>query len=209
MPVARSRAEHQRAGIVAEQRARDAAEMRERGGDPFAPVVAALIEKRFDEEAARVAEDRHEEEDADADAGNLQALLAEIDLQLVARCAFPRARSPAAATRRSRRMSATARSIVRTLTVQSALGEQPLDDDRIARRRPDVQRAGLLSALVRQPPRRRSDLLARLDRLAQIAPHRIHARRRPRAQSSSCRLRDPPASGSRSPTRLRSPAPPP
>ena len=60
---------HQRPGIVPEQGARDATEMRERGGDPFAPVGAPLIEKRFDEEAPGVAEDRDEQEDANAPAG--------------------------------------------------------------------------------------------------------------------------------------------
>jgi len=44
--------EHQRARIVAEQRAWQAAEMREACRDALAPIVAALIEKRFDEEAA-------------------------------------------------------------------------------------------------------------------------------------------------------------
>src|SRR5439155_4844880 len=44
--------EHQGARIVAEQRPRYAAEMREGRGDALAPIVAALIEKRFDEEAA-------------------------------------------------------------------------------------------------------------------------------------------------------------
>jgi hypothetical protein len=59
--------------------------MREGRRDAFAPIVPALIEKRFDEEAARVAEHRHQEKDPDADAGNLQPFLAEVDLQLVAR----------------------------------------------------------------------------------------------------------------------------
>ena len=51
-------AEHQRARIVAEQGARHAAEMREGRRDAFAPIVTTLIEKRFDEEAAGVAEYR-------------------------------------------------------------------------------------------------------------------------------------------------------
>lgn len=38
----------QRPRVVTENRARHAAEMRERGGDPFAPIVLPLIEKRFD-----------------------------------------------------------------------------------------------------------------------------------------------------------------
>ena len=59
--------------------------MRERGGDPVTPVGAALIQKGFDEEAPRVTEYRNHEEDADAHAGNLQALLTEIDLQLITR----------------------------------------------------------------------------------------------------------------------------
>ena len=81
-------AEHQRACIVAEQRAGHSAEMREGRRDALAPIVAALIEKRFDEEAARVAEHRDQEKDPDAHAGNRQPLLAEVDLQLVARRGF-------------------------------------------------------------------------------------------------------------------------
>jgi len=44
--------EHPRARIVAEQRARHAAEMREGRRDALAPIIAALIEKGFDVKAA-------------------------------------------------------------------------------------------------------------------------------------------------------------
>jgi hypothetical protein len=82
----RSRARSdQWARIVAEQGAWHSAEVRERRGDPLAPVRAALIEKRFDEEASRIAEHRDEEEDSHPHARDQQALLAEVDLQLVAR----------------------------------------------------------------------------------------------------------------------------
>src|SRR5204862_8157444 len=84
-PVA---SEHQRARIVAEQGARHAAEMREGRRDAFAPIVTTLIEKRFDEEAAGVAEYRDQEKNPHADAGDRQPLLAEVDLQLVARRRF-------------------------------------------------------------------------------------------------------------------------
>jgi hypothetical protein len=47
---------HQRACIVAEQRPRDPAEMRECRGNALAPIVTALIEKGFHEEPTRVAE---------------------------------------------------------------------------------------------------------------------------------------------------------
>src|SRR5439155_16794804 len=65
-------------------RPRQSAEMGERRRDALAPIVATLIEKRFDEEAAGVTEHGDQQEDADAHAGNLQSLLTEIDLQLVA-----------------------------------------------------------------------------------------------------------------------------
>ena len=81
-------ADDQRARIVAKQRARHPAEMRERAGDPFAPVILALTEEGFDKEAAGVTEDRDQQEHAHLGAGDRHALLAEIDLQLVARRRF-------------------------------------------------------------------------------------------------------------------------
>src|SRR5207244_5933180 len=70
-------AEHQRARVVAKHRPREAAEMRERPRDPLAPIVAALIEKRFDKEATRVAEHGDQQKDPNAHARDRQALLAE------------------------------------------------------------------------------------------------------------------------------------
>ena len=75
---------HQRARVVPEDRARHAAEVAEGGREAFAPVRAPLIEKRFDEQAPRIAEDGHEQEDAHPHPGDQQRLLAEVDLQLVA-----------------------------------------------------------------------------------------------------------------------------
>ena len=63
-------AQHQSARIVTEQRPRHAGEMGEGPRDSLAPIVATLIEKRFDEEAARVAEDGDQQKDPDTDAGN-------------------------------------------------------------------------------------------------------------------------------------------
>src|SRR5439155_597950 len=70
----------------------------------------------FHKKAAGITEDRDQQEDAHLGAGDPHALLAEIDLQLVARRLSTRTVA-SCATRRSRRMSATARSMVRTLTV--------------------------------------------------------------------------------------------
>ena len=107
-------AEHQRARIVAEQRPRHAAEMRERRGDPLAPIVLALSEKRFDEQAAGVTEHGHEEKDGTA----TPAIRTRFWPKSI--CSW----SPGAvstrtvatsATRCARRIGATARSIVRTL----------------------------------------------------------------------------------------------
>jgi hypothetical protein len=53
----------QRARIVADYRPRHAAEVRQGRGDPAAPIVLPLIEKRFDERPARVAQDGDEQED--------------------------------------------------------------------------------------------------------------------------------------------------
>jgi hypothetical protein len=52
--------------------------------------------------------------------------------------------------------------------------QQPLHHDRIARCRTLVELAGRPAMLVTQPAGRRPDLHAGGDRLAQIAPHRIH-----------------------------------
>jgi hypothetical protein len=79
---------HKRPRIVAEDRRRDPAEVDERCGDALAPIVLALIEKRFNEESAGLTEDGDEQEDANGGPGDDHALLAEIDLQLCARRRF-------------------------------------------------------------------------------------------------------------------------
>ncbi len=73
-------ADHQCARIVAEQRARHPAEVQERAGNPFAPVVLALTEERFHKEPAGITEDRDQDEHAHPGTRNPHALLAEIDL---------------------------------------------------------------------------------------------------------------------------------
>src|SRR5687768_12997396 len=103
--------------------------MREGRGDTLAPIVTTLIEKRFDEEAARVAEYRDQQEDPDADPGDPQPLLAEVDLQLITRCRFH-------SDRRQRRhalrpSNVSYRALDRPDAHRTpALGEQPLYDDR-------------------------------------------------------------------------------
>ena len=125
------------------------------------------------EEAAGVTEHGDQQEDADAHAGNLQSLLTEIDLQLVAGRRFDadrrQLRHPVLPTDVGHRPLQRPHA-----DREAALGQQPLDDDRIAGRRPGVQRPGLLPPFVRQTLRCRSALDAGLDRLSQIAPDRIH-----------------------------------
>jgi hypothetical protein len=80
--------EHQRPRIVAEDRRRDAAEVDERGRDALAPIILALLQKRFHEETAGITEDGDQQEDAHDGAANDDALFAEINLQLRARRGF-------------------------------------------------------------------------------------------------------------------------
>jgi hypothetical protein len=116
-------------------------------GDALAPIVPPLIEKRFDEEAAGVAEHRDQQKDPDADPGDPQPLLAEVDLQLITRCGFH-------ADRRQRRHALRAANVGHRALDRPhahhapALSEQPLDDDRIASGRPLVERPGLLAPIV-------------------------------------------------------------
>ena len=70
VPVAAVAPENQGARIVAEQGPRHAAEVLERRGDPLAPVVLALAQKRFDEEPTRVTEHRHEQKHRDRGAAD-------------------------------------------------------------------------------------------------------------------------------------------
>jgi hypothetical protein len=74
----------QRPGVVAEDRPRHSAKVRERGRDPFTPIVLSLIEKGFDEQAAGIAQDRDEQEHAHPVPGDADSLLPKIDLQLIA-----------------------------------------------------------------------------------------------------------------------------
>ena len=111
-------AEHQRARIVAEQRAGHSAEMREGRRDALAPIVAALIEKRFDEEAARVAEHRDQEKDPDAARPPMRSRFWPKSICSWSPGAVSTRTVASAATRCARRMSATARSTVRTLIAQ-------------------------------------------------------------------------------------------
>lgn len=74
--------------IVAEHRPRDAPEMSECAGDPFTPVILTLAEERFHEEATGITEDRDQQKDPHVGAGDGDSLLAEIDLELVARRRF-------------------------------------------------------------------------------------------------------------------------
>src|SRR5829696_1255058 len=78
----------QGARIVAEQGARHSTEIGERAGDPLAPVILALTEERFDKEAAGITEHRDQEEHPHVGAGDRHSLLAEINLELVARRRF-------------------------------------------------------------------------------------------------------------------------
>ena len=110
--------------------------MREGRRDALAPIVAPLIEKRFDEESPRVAEHGHQKKDADARRRPIeQPLLAEVDLQLVARRGFhPDRRQCGHALRASnvghRPLDGP------DAHRAAALGEQPLHHDRIAGGRP-------------------------------------------------------------------------
>ena len=132
VPVVAIAAEHQRARVVAEQRARHAAEVREGRRDPLAPVVLALVEKGFDEEPPRVAQHRDEQRTR-APTRRRSARASRRSRSAAARPAPSRsAPSPAPRPACARRMSATARSTVRTLTATPRSRQQPLHDDRVA-----------------------------------------------------------------------------
>ena len=100
-------------------------------GDPFAPIGAPLVEKCFHEQAPRVAEYGDQQEDAHAHAGNLQPLLAEINLELIAGYRFHAYRrelgdallTPDVDHRALKRANADG---------EPPLAQEPLDDDRIA-----------------------------------------------------------------------------
>ena len=74
----------QRARIVDEHRLRDAAEVQERTGEPLAPVVVPLAQKRPHVDPSRIAQHGDEEVDAHLSAADDHAPLAEVDLKLMA-----------------------------------------------------------------------------------------------------------------------------
>jgi hypothetical protein len=147
-------AEDERAGVVPEHGPWHATEMRE-GGDALAPTILPLIEKRFDEQPAGVTEDRDEQEDPHPLARDPHALLAEIDLQLIAR------RTLAADCRKLRGAARTANVGAGALDRphadrRAALCQQSLHDHRIAAGASLVERPRLTADVVRQSPSRRS-----------------------------------------------------
>jgi hypothetical protein len=163
---------HERARIVAEERPRHTAEMEKGGRDALAPIGLALIEKRFDKQAARETQDGHQQKDAHPRVADLDAFLAEVNLQLIARRRLHsdggeigRAlRSPHVRHRTLHRAGAH---------LDAALGQQAPYDHRIALGWPDKQRARLGTARLGQPARGGSYLLTRHHRLAHVAPDRI------------------------------------
>jgi hypothetical protein len=123
--------DHQGARIIAEDRPRHPAEMCEGGRDALGPIILSLMKKGFDEQPARVAQDRDEQEDAHPFAGDADPLLAEIDLQLIPGRALDAHRGelcgPAGpANIRDRPLHRP------NADVNPALGQQPLHHDRIA-----------------------------------------------------------------------------
>ncbi len=146
--------------------------MDERGGDALAPVILALAEKGFDEEAARIAEDRHQQEHAHPAGPDPHALLPEIDLQLIARRRFDPHRRHLRGPLRAPQVADRALDRPGTHR-QPALREQPPHDGRIARRRPEIPRARVRSRRLRQPPAPRSDLVTGRQRVPQVLPDRV------------------------------------
>src|SRR6478672_7334910 len=123
--------------------------MREGGGEALAPIILPLVEKGFDEQSARVTEDRDEEKDAHPLARDPNALLAKIDLQLIARRALDTDR------RELRRTPRSANVCHRALNrphadIRAAVFQEPLDDDGIATGASLVQRPRLTSGVVAQ-----------------------------------------------------------
>ena len=70
VPVARSRPRTNARALSPSSVRGTPTEMREGRGDALAPIVPPLIEKRFDEEAAGVAEHRDQQKDPDAHPGD-------------------------------------------------------------------------------------------------------------------------------------------
>jgi hypothetical protein len=136
--------------------------MRERAGDALAPVILALIEESFDKEAARITEDRDQQEDPHLRAGDRHPLLAEINLQLVAWRRFH------AYGRELRHPSLAAKVRHRSLDGPDTDGEPTLSQqaphhNRIPVRWPAIQRPRLEPPIVGQPPRGGADLAVGLE----------------------------------------------
>jgi hypothetical protein len=146
--------------------------MAKRCGDAFAPVVAALIEKRFHEEPTRVTEHRDQQKDAHGNSGDLDPLLPKIDLELVARRGLHAHRRERRRPLRSPQIRDRALDRARRHD-DATLGQEPLHDHRIAGGHAGIQLARRLPVGLRQLPRRRPDLDAGLHRLAPIAAHRV------------------------------------
>ena len=185
----------ERAGIVAEDRQHDPAEVQERRGDPLAPIVLALVEKRFHEGASRIMKDGDQQKHRDRRAGNRDALLAEIDLHLRAR----------------RRFDAHRRDVGRALRLPhrrhgtldrpqpdrpSLVVEQPVHDHGVVLGHARIQRLRGRHDVLGQPPWR-SHLLPGHDRVAADTAGPYCARRPAPAQSLSNPTRGPPTRESR------------
>jgi hypothetical protein len=147
--------------------------MLERRREPLAPIILPLIQKGFDKEPARVAEDSHQQEDPDPRPSNPDPFLTEVDLELVPWRHFD-------ADGRQLCDSPLASKVCHSALDgpdtdrEPTLRQQSLHDDRVATGRSVVERPSLASPIVGQPSRRRSDPLSRLYRPAQISAHRVH-----------------------------------
>jgi hypothetical protein len=161
-------ADHQCPRVVAEQRPRDAAEMREGRGNAFPPVILPLVEKGFDKQTPGIAQDGDVQKDAHPGAGNADALLSEGRSEARRRADFPCARSP------DRPPDARAEYPPRPFDGPNAdlntlLGQQLLDDHCIPARGAFIEGAHLTPGLLGQLPRRWPNLDPGLDGCAQIA----------------------------------------
>jgi len=148
-----------------------APEVHVRGGNALAPIVLALLQEGFDEQAAGITEDRDQQEHAHYRATNDDALLAEINLQLGTRCRFhPNRRDVGGALRlthgRDRTLHGT------EPDPPSLIAQQPMHDHGIALGHARIERLRLVhDGLGHATPR--PNLPPSLHRLASIAPHRI------------------------------------
>ena len=176
----------QRAGIVAEHRQHDAAEVQEGGGDALTPIVLALVEKRFDEGPAGITQHRDQQKDRDGGTRDGHTLFAKVDLHLGPRRRFHAHRRDGRGSLRlpDRRH----RPLDRPKPDDPLIAEQPMHDHRILLGRAGVERLCVSDDVVGQPPRR-SHLLSRHDRVTAIPSHRVSRD----AQLTRNRFRTPPA----------------